>query len=305
MQASDILFKNQESIDMKKVAHIHAATERHWVGNGFYVHTLFSYNDTGKNLDPFLLMDYNPPTMFQAQESVNPNLRGVGEHPHRGFETVTIAYRGEVSHRDSYGGGGTIGTGDVQWMTAGSGIVHEEFHSESFTRTGGEFEMVQLWVNLPAKDKMTRPKYQAIASGNIPTVVLPEQAGSARIIAGTLADARGPASTFSPINMWDVVLNAGKKHIFPVPAGHNAVVLVLSGTVRISGEPAKQGELVTFERGGTEIPIEADSGAKLLLLTGEPLNEPVAGHGPFVMNTREELVQAFQDFHNGDFGRIG
>ncbi|KDB44815.1 pirin family protein [Glaesserella parasuis] len=288
---------------MKKVANVHTAPAKHWVGNGFHVQSMFSYNDTDKNLDPFLLMDYNPPRHFDGGRKSD--FRGVGEHPHRGFETVTIAYQGEVAHADSYGGGGTIGTGDVQWMTAGSGVMHEEFHSERFSREGGMFEMVQLWVNLPKAHKMTTPKYQAIKSADIPVVQLENNAGTARIIAGELASTAGIASTFSPVNMWDIVLNAGKAHTFAVPESHNLIILVLDGTVQINGEDiARRGELVTFERGGADVQIETNNDAKLLILTGEPLNEPVVGYGPFVMNSREEIIQAMRDVQSGKFGRI-
>ncbi len=288
---------------MKKVANVHTAPAKHWVGNGFHVQSMFSYNDTDKNLDPFLLMDYNPPRHFDGGRKSD--FRGVGEHPHRGFETVTIAYQGEVAHADSYGGGGTIGTGDVQWMTAGSGVMHEEFHSERFSREGGMFEMVQLWVNLPKAHKMTTPKYQAIKSADISVVQLGDNAGMARIIAGELSSTSGVASTFSPINMWDVVLNTGKAHTFAVPESHNLIILVLDGTVQINGEDiARRGELVTFERGGADVQIEANNDAKLLILTGEPLNEPVVGYGPFVMNSREEIIQAIRDVQSGKFGRI-
>lgn len=288
---------------MKKVANVHYAPQKHWVGNGFQVQSMFTYNDTDKNLDPFLMMDYNPPRHFDGGRKSD--FRGVGEHPHRGFETVTIAYQGEVAHADSYGGGGIIGTGDVQWMTAGSGIMHEEFHSEKFSKEGGMFEMVQLWVNLSKAHKMTTPKYQAIKSAEIPVVSLDDNAGTARIIAGELASTSGAASTFSPINMWDVVLNAGKNHTFAVPESHNLIVLVLDGTVQFNGEEiARRGELITFERGGADVQIEANNEVKLLILTGEPLNEPIVGYGPFVMNTEAEIDQAMRDVQNGKFGQI-
>lgn len=288
---------------MKKVAKVHQAPPKHWVGNGFYVQGMFGYNDTDKNLDPFLMMDYNPPHHFDGGRKSD--FRGVGEHPHRGFETVTIAYQGEVAHADSYGGGGIIGTGDVQWMTAGSGVMHEEFHSEKFSQEGGIFEMVQLWVNLPKAHKMTTPRYQAIKSAEIPVVTLADNAGTARIIAGEMADTHGAASTFSPINMWDVVLNAGKSYTFPIPTSHNVIVLVLDGAVQFNGqEVARRNELVTFEKGGENVAIEASSDAKLLILTGEPLNEPVVGYGPFVMNSREEIIQAIEDVKAGKFGQI-
>lgn len=288
---------------MKKVANVYIAPAKHWVGNGFHVQSMFTYNDTDKNLDPFLMMDYNPPRHFDGGRKSD--FRGVGEHPHRGFETVTIAYQGEVAHADSYGGGGIIGTGDVQWMTAGSGVMHEEFHSERFSKEGGMFEMVQLWVNLPKAHKMTTPKYQAIKSTEIPVVQLDDNAGIARIIAGELASTSGAASTFTPINMWDVVMNAGKTHTFAVPESHNLVILVLDGTVQINGEEiARRGELVTFERGGADVRIESNNESKLLILTGEPINEPIVGYGPFVMNTEAEIVQAMRDVQSGKFGQI-
>lgn len=288
---------------MKKVANVYTAPAKHWVGNGFHVQSMFTYNDTDKNLDPFLMMDYNPPRHFDGGRKSD--FRGVGEHPHRGFETVTIAYQGEVAHADSYGGGGVIGTGDVQWMTAGSGVMHEEFHSERFSKEGGMFEMVQLWVNLPKAHKMTTPKYQAIKSTEIPVVQLDDNAGIARIIAGELASISGAASTFTPINMWDVVMNAGKTHTFAVPESHNLIILVLDGTVQINGEEiARRGELVTFERGGADVQIEANNEAKLLILTGEPINESIVGYGPFVMNTEAEIVQAMRDVQSGKFGQI-
>lgn len=287
---------------MKNVAQVYPAPQKHWVGNGFHVHGMFNYQETHKNLDPFLLMDYNAPRYFDGNRKSD--FRGVGEHPHRGFETVTIAYQGEVAHKDSAGGGGVIGTGDVQWMTAGSGLMHEEFHSERFSMEGGMFEMVQLWVNLPAKDKMTPPKYQAIESKNIPVVDL-NGAGQARIIAGQLAGTQGIATTFSPINMWDVRLNAGKDYTFSVPENHNLIILVLDGTVQINdNDIARRSELITFEKGGADVKIEANNETKLLILTGEPLNEPIVGHGPFVMNSKEEILQAMYDVRHGKFGQI-
>ncbi len=288
---------------MKKVAQVHYAPAKHWVGNGFHVQSMFSYQDKEKNVDPFLLMDYNPPRYFDGGRKSD--FRGVGEHPHRGFETVTIAYQGEVQHADSTGGGGIIGTGDVQWMTAGAGIMHEEFHSEKFSREGGMFEMVQLWVNLPAKHKMTPAKYQAIKSTDIPVVELADNAGYVRIIAGELNDVTGSATTFSPINMWDVKMNAGKAYTYNVPESHNLIILVLDGTIQVNNEDiARRGELITFERGDKNVHIEANNDVKLLILTGEPLNEPIASYGPFVMNTNDELIQAMYDVQNGQFGKI-
>ena len=288
---------------MKKVAKVHRAPAKHWVGDGFHVQSMFTYNDTDKNLDPFLMMDYNPPRYFDGGREFD--FRGVGEHPHKGFETVTIAYQGEIAHADSHGGGGVIGAGDVQWMTAGAGLMHEEFHSEKFSQEGGMFEMVQLWVNLPKAHKLTAPKYQAITSAEIPVVELGEGAGIARLIAGDLAGTSGAASTFSPINLWDVKMNAGKSHLFSVPESHNLIVLVLDGEIQFNGnEVARTGELVTFEKGGKDVNIDANRDAKLLILTGEPHNEPIVGYGPFVMNTREEIIQAFREVESGKFGQI-
>lgn len=287
---------------MKTVANIYPAPQKHWVGNGFQVHGMFNYHETHKNIDPFLMMDYASPRHFDGNRKSD--FRGVGEHPHRGFETVTIAYQGEVAHKDSAGGGGIIGTGDVQWMTAGSGLMHEEFHSEKFSLEGGMFEMVQLWVNLPKKDKMTAPKYQAIESNTIPVVDL-DGAGIARIIAGELNNTQGSATTFSPVNMWDVRMNAGGAYTFAVPETHNLLILVLDGTIQINDEDiARRAELVTFERGGANVRIESNNDSKLLILTGQPLNEPIVGYGPFVMNTEEEIMQAMQDVRTGKFGQI-
>ncbi|OOR82998.1 pirin family protein [Moraxella canis] len=287
---------------MKQVSKVYSAPNKHWVGDGFHVHSMFNYQETHKNLDPFLMMDYAAPQSFPANASTTH--RGVGEHPHRGFETVTIAYQGEVEHRDSAGGGGVIGTGDVQWMTAGAGLMHEEFHSEAFSKAGGIFEMVQLWVNLPAKDKMTAPRYQAITKAQIPEVDL-QGAGIARLIAGELDGTQGAASTFSPVNLWDVRLKAGHQHTFTIPESHNLLVLVLEGTIQINEDHiARSAELVTFHRGGSDVKIVANNDAKILILSGEPLNEPIVGYGPFVMNSREEILQAMHDVQSGKFGQI-
>lgn len=287
---------------MKQVSKVYPAPNKHWVGDGFHVHGMFNYQETHKNLDPFLMMDYAAPQSFPVNASTAH--RGVGEHPHRGFETVTIAYQGEVEHRDSAGGGGVIGTGDVQWMTAGAGLMHEEFHSEAFSKAGGIFEMVQLWVNLPAKDKMTAPRYQAITKAQIPEVDL-QGAGIARLIAGELDGTQGAASTFSPVNLWDVRLKAGHQHTFTIPESHNLLVLVLEGTIQINEEHiARSAELVTFHRGGSDVKIVANNDAKILILSGEPLNEPIVGYGPFVMNSREEILQAMHDVQSGKFGQI-
>jgi redox-sensitive bicupin YhaK (pirin superfamily) len=286
---------------MKKVIGVYPAPAQHWVGNGFPVRSLFSYESLGKHASPFLLFDYAGPADFTP--SVTP--RGVGQHPHRGFETVTIAFQGEVAHRDSTGQGGVIGTGDVQWMTAGSGIIHEEFHSETFSRSGGPFEMVQLWVNLPAKDKMTAPGYQAIQRQNIPVVVLPEQAGEVRVIAGELNGHQGPAKTFSPMHVWDVRISAGRRAELHLPDGWNTLLAVLHGTVQVNHEHiAREADLVVFDRAGETLIIEANGEMTLMLLSGEPIDEPIVGYGPFVMNSDAEIHQAIADYNSGNFGTI-
>ncbi|WP_344959725.1 pirin family protein [Zobellella aerophila] len=286
---------------MKRVSGVYSAPNSHWVGDGFPVRSLFSYQDSGEKLSPFLLLDYAGPAEFTA----GPRPRGVGEHPHRGFETVTIVYQGEVAHRDSTGKGGVIGPGDVQWMTAGAGILHEEFHSEAFTQTGGVLEMVQLWVNLPAKDKMTQPGYQAIESKDIPVVPLPENAGLLRVIAGEFGGQPGPASTFSPMQVWDLRLNRNGYQAFTLPDTWTTVLIVLHGSVQVNGTTlAREAQLVMFDSKGERLSIEANSDASLLLLSGAPLQEPVVGYGPFVMNSEAEIRQAIADFNGGRFGAM-
>ena len=288
---------------MKKLVGIIENQQRHWVGDGFPVRSLFSYHGDTESISPFLLFDYAGPWNFDPRQG---RPRGVGQHPHRGFETVTIVYDGEVSHRDSTGGGGTIGAGDVQWMTAGSGILHEEYHSPGYSRTGGPFRMVQLWVNLPAKDKGTPPAYQALTAAMIPTVTF--DGGKARIVAGTFADTSGPARTFTAVNLWDVRLNADADTVLPLPAGHTSMIAVLSGHVTIepnaAGEGVGEGEIARLSTAGEGVHIRADGDAMLLVLTGEPIEEPVVGHGPFVMNTEAEIHEAIVDFNAGRFGQM-
>jgi quercetin 2,3-dioxygenase len=271
----------------------------HWVGDGFPVRSLFSYHGDTSAISPFLLFDYAGPWNF---EPVKGRPRGVGEHPHKGFETVTIVYDGEVSHRDSTGGGGTIGPGEVQWMTAGSGVLHEEFHSAGYSKTGGPFRMVQLWVNLPAKDKLTSASYQAITRDMIPEVAL--HGGRARIIAGEFDGAKGPASTFTPINLWDVRLDADADVTLPLPAGHTTMIAVLSGHVTIDGKGVGEAEIARLSRDGEGVAIKADGDAMLLVMTGEPIDEPVFGYGPFVMNTEAEIREAIAEFNSGKFGAL-
>lgn len=274
---------------------------RHWVGDGFPVRSLFSYSSHGARVSPFLLLDYAGPHYFEPADRP----RGVGEHPHRGFETVTIVYDGEVEHRDSAGNGGVIGRGDVQWMTAAGGILHEEFHSKGFTKSGGPFRMVQLWVNLPARDKMASARYQSILNSDIPVVDLGEGAGTARIIAGEFDGAKGPATTFTPVNVWDVRLNAGADVTLDLVEGHTAMLVILSGHVTVNGsDAAGEAEVVLFDPAGTRATVHADGDATLLVLTGEPIDEPIVGMGPFVMNSEAEIRQAFEDFNGGKFGAM-
>ena len=286
---------------MKKILGVHSAPRPHWVGDGFPVRSLFGYDGLGRHLSPFLLLDHAAPTTFEPASRP----RGVGQHPHRGFETVTIVYQGEVEHRDSTGAGGRIGPGDVQWMTAAGGILHEEFHSRDFTARGGTIEMVQLWVNLPAKDKMAQPRYQTLLNAQIPSVALPEGAGSVRVIAGDFNGQRGPALTFTPMDVWDVRIGQGNVGHFETKDGHTLALVVLHGTVLVNGSAvAREGQLVHLDREGSGVVIEANSDAAVLWLSGEPIDEPVVGYGPFVMNSEAEIRQAIADFNSGRFGRI-
>lgn len=286
---------------MKKIADLYQAPPMHWVGDGFPVRSLFSYWSNPERVSPFLLLDYAGPAPFEP--AARP--RGVGEHPHRGFETVTIVYQGEVEHRDSTGAGGHIGPGDVQWMTAGGGILHDEFHSRAFTEQGGTLEMVQLWVNLPAKDKMTAPGYQTLTKADIPVVELPGEAGTLRVIAGEFDGRRGPARTFTEMNVWDLELAAGKSVSFSVPEGWTTGLVVLHGTVEVNGSQiARASEMVLLERAGTDIAIEANNDAAILVLNGAPIEEPVVGYGPFVMNSDAGIREAISDFNSGRFGRL-
>ncbi|HYC37266.1 MAG TPA: pirin family protein [Usitatibacter sp.] len=285
----------------KKTLSTSSAPNRHWVGDGFPVHGMFGYTGDTRRISPFLLLDYAAPMTFEPTTK----RRGVGQHPHRGFETVTIVYAGEVEHRDSTGGGGVIGPGDVQWMTAGAGILHEEFHSERYGKSGGPFEMAQLWVNLPAKDKMATPGYQAITSAQIPTVALPDDAGSVRVIAGELAQSKGPARTFTPMNVWDVRLATGKAADLSQPEGWTVQVVVLAGTVQVNGATIlRAAQMATLDTAGRGVAIEANNDAKVLLLAGQPIDEPVVGYGPFVMNSEAEIAKAIEDFNSGKFGRM-
>lgn len=285
----------------KKVLGTYGPGSSHWVGDGFPVRNLFPSNGIQLEVSPFLMLDYAGPQYFKPA----PQPRGVGEHPHRGFETVTIAYQGSVGHRDSAGNSGVIYPGDVQWMTAASGVLHEEMHESEFTKNGGTFEMIQLWVNLPAAHKMSKPGYQAITKEQIPTVEF-ETGGHARIIAGSLNGSKGAAKTVTPLNVWDLELKAGERVELPVPEGHNTAVVLRKGDTTVNGTAKLTGEarIATLGREGDTVTFEAAADSHLLLLSGEPINEPVASYGPFVMNTREEIMQAVADLKAGKFGQL-
>ena len=320
---------------MRSIKHIHGEKESHWVGDGFFVKTLISHLDDNPDLnyshtDPFLLLDYAKPTTFSPNPSYKMQPHGVGQHPHKGFETVTIAYAGEISHVDSTGGRGNILEGDVQWMTAGRGILHEEFHSEAFGQRGGIFSMVQLWVNLPSAHKLTDPKYQSIKRADMPIVDLIDNSdeqtviGQAAIIAGDWHGIAGAATTFTPVNMWDIELHTAGTTTLQVPKTHNTLLLVQEGQILVNGTAVSAGSLIEFSAPirnhvGTQseyssLPAtdtieltypattDEDTPIKLLLLSGEPIGEPIAGHGPFVMNTQDELRQTFRDYQTGNFG---
>ena len=286
---------------MKKLRSIQRSADRHWVGNGFPVRTLFAYPNLGTVLSPFLLLDYAGPATFEPTNE----RRGVGAHPHRGFETVTIVYEGEVEHRDSAGGGGKIGPGDVQWMTAASGIVHEEFHGREYARRGGPFEMVQLWVNLPAEDKKAPPGYQGILDRQIPVVSLPHLQGTVRVIAGEFGGAKGPARTFTPMLVCDLRMSGDEPTELVVPDGWTTALVVLRGDLHVNGaEPIRAAEVGLFDRAGAGIQVDAAKDARALLLSGAPIDEPIVGMGPFVMNNHREIQQAVLDYESGRMGRL-
>lgn len=288
-------------MNTKNIEAVIAPREPHFVGDGFRVHNFIpsGYHLDMRRTDPFIMLDYNSKFHFPATDKP----KGVGVHPHRGFETVTIAYEGSVSHHDSSGGGGTIHQGDVQWMTAASGVLHKEYHAEEFYKQGGIFQMVQLWVNLPAKDKMSAPKYQAIEHKDIPTVEV--ENGFIEVIAGEYNQTKGAASTFSPVNMLNAKLNEGGKANFSFPANYNTVLLVIDGEVKVNNqEIVPTDHLLLFTNEGEDFSIEATENSVVLILSGEPLNEPIASYGPFVMNTQEQIREAFEDFNNGKFGTL-
>lgn len=284
----------------KNIEYIASPRPPHFVGDGFRVHNFIpsGFRMDMERMDPFIMLDYNSKFYFPPTDTP----RGVSVHPHRGFETVTIAYKGRVAHHDSSGGGGIIGEGDVQWMTAASGVLHKEYHEETFSKEGGDFQMVQLWVNLPAKDKMSTPKYQAISNADMARV--PVDGGEIEVIAGEFNGIKGPGNTFSPVHMMNAKLKTGGKATFNFPANFNTVLLVVEGKVKVNGELVDTNHLALFENSGEEFTVEATEDAIALILSGEPIKEPIAAHGPFVMNTREELVQAFDDFNRGKFGYL-
>ena len=277
--------------------------EPHFVGDGFRVHNFIpsGFRMDMQRMAPFIMLDYN--STYRFPPSNKP--KGVGVHPHRGFETVTIAYKGKVQHHDSSGGGGVIGEGDIQWMTAASGVLHKEYHEKEWSKKGGDFQMVQLWVNLPKKDKMSVPKYQAIKNQDVSRYELENNAGTIEIIAGEYKGTKGTASTFTPVNMFNVKLNKGGKADFRFPANYNTAVLVLEGSIIINNTAETPTDhLALMSNDGETFEIEASEEAVVLVLSGEPINEPIEAHGPFVMNTREELKEAFDDFNNGKFGYL-
>ena len=285
----------------KNVEIVAAPQAPHMVGDGFRVHNFIPGNPqmSMRRMNPFIMMDYNSKYYFSPTDFP----RGVGVHPHKGFETVTIAYKGKVAHHDSAGNSGVIGEGDVQWMTAASGILHKEYHEENFAKAGGDFQMVQLWVNLPAEAKKTKPKYQAVTHANVNKYPLPENGGSVEVIAGEYKGVKGAATTFTPINLFNARLNKGAEAWFTFPANFNTALLVVEGSVRVNNKEAvMEDHVALFKNDGADFTIEALENAVVLVLSGEPINEPIASHGPFVMNTKEELREAFDEFNTGRFG---
>ena len=287
----------------KNVEVVIAPPAPHFVGDGFRVHNFIpgNFHLSMKRMDPFIMLDYNSKFYFPPSSSP----KGVGVHPHRGFETVTIAYKGKVAHGDSSGNSGVIGEGDVQWMTAASGVLHKEYHEEEFSKAGGDFQMVQLWVNLPAKFKMSKPKYQALTNKEINKVELPNNSGTLEVIAGNYNDVKGTATTFSPVHLFNAKLKKNGKAVFSFPENYNTSVLVIEGSIKINDlENVPENHLALLKNEGETFNIEAAEDSVILILSGEPLNEPIAARGPFVMNTREELSEAIDDFNVGKFGYL-
>lgn len=285
----------------KEVLGVYQPGSIHMVGDGFPVRNLFPSNDLDRMVDPFLMLDYAGPKDFSPTD----HPRGVGEHPHRGFETVTIVYEGAVAHRDSAGNAGVIGPGDVQWMTAASGVVHEEFHEKEFAKKGGTFHAIQLWVNLPRSSKMSAPRYQTILNETIPAIALEGAAGRLRVIAGSFRGLQGPARTVTPIDLFDLQLHRGNQVTLSVPDGHTSSTFVLQGSVSVNGSRvAGEAELIVCKREGSTVTISAEEASRLLILSGRPIEEPIARYGPFVMNTKAELIEAVQDYQSGKMGHL-
>lgn len=287
----------------KSVELVASPREPHFVGDGFRVHNFIpsAYRLDMQRMNPIIMMDYNSKYYFEPSDIP----RGVGVHPHRGFETVTIAYKGKVEHHDSSGGGGIIGEGDVQWMTAASGVLHKEFHEKEWSKKGGDFQMVQLWVNLPAKDKMSKPKYQSLENATINRHVLENNFGEIEVIAGKHKNVNGSAATFTPLHLLNAKLKKGANEDFTFPKNYNTALLVIEGSITVNNsEPAPVNNFVLMANDGEDFTIQATEDAIVLILSGEPINEPIAAHGPFVMNTRQELIQAFDDFNKGKFGYL-
>ena len=283
---------------MKTVAFLHRNDTRFAVGDFSPVLSVFSHYELGNTVSPFLLLDHIGPGKLQPSS----RRKGVNAHPHRGFETVTLVFAGEIEHRDSSGGGGIISAGDVQWMTAARGIVHQEFFSEAFTQQGGRFEMIQLWVNLPAKDKMQPARYQSLSYQDIPVITLANAGGNVRVIAGQLQDQTGPAKTHTPINVFDADLNAGHHFSFDAPAGHTALIFLRSGRLQLADNEVLEEEgMAVMSSRETNIEVHALENSQFIVLTGEPIQEPINAHGPFIMNSHDEIVQAYEDFKNGQF----
>ena len=286
--------------ELKKIKYTYTSNQKHWVGDGFHVYGLLRPSkELNKFISPFIMLDYASPKEF----SITDQRRGVGEHPHRGIETVTFAYQGEVEHRDSSGGGGVIKPGDVQWMTAGKGVVHDEFHSEEFSKKGGVFEMVQLWINLPKKHKMTDPKYQEISSEDIPTISLGDNI-KLRVIAGNFEETKGPSSTFTKVNLYDILSQENKSISLSLEHGTNTVILIMRGELKVENKNFKDKDILIFEREGNQIDLKVSNNFKGLILNGDPINESIVAHGPFVMNTKAEIYQAFSDYQNGKMGSL-
>jgi quercetin 2,3-dioxygenase len=301
MTTTDLPLPVQSVSRARSVEGIHRSTGFHWVGNGFHVSTYFpSRKLRSERVSPFVLMDYGPGKDFAPLAQ---GKRGVGWHPHRGFETVTLAWEGSVAHRDNAGNAGVIGPGDAQWMTAGSGIFHEEYHEDELTRRGGRLHMMQLWVNLPKKDKFARPAYQGLEARQFPKVTLPG-GGTVRVIAGGFDGARGPARTFTPITMLDIDLHAGEELPVSLPATYNALAVVAKGRVTAGASTASEGELILFANDGERLVLSAIEDAHIILLSGEPIDEPIVQYGPFVMNTIDEIKQAMVDVETGRFGPV-